>query len=373
MNRFLTSAILVLASGLSISLSASASGSFNTDTAKQPAEKSTDMKSRISVMTFNVENLFDTVDDVDRDDETFLPLAYKKANPAVMAKCDQNSNDFYIQECRETDWNENVFETKISRVAEVIRSVNGGRGPDILPVVEVENINALTLLNERKLKDLGYKTVVLIEGPDTRGIDTGLLSRFPEWDKAQLHIVPYVDQHGNPDKKGAKSRGILEVRLLLPDGTKTAVFVGHFPSQSNPTELRKQAILELNRLKAQLPKDVVAIAGGDFNITAEEDLTHKYISKDLASQWMVSHLVGCKGCKGTEVYKRTWSFLDVLAFSPLLDESQGTSAWALDTSSITVPAPTKNHVNRFGEPQRFEAPSTGVSDHWPVYAEIYKR
>lgn len=324
-------------------------------------------------MTFNVENLFDTVDDVDRDDETFLPLAYKKAHPEVMSKCDQNSNDYYIQQCRETDWSEEVFETKISRVADAIRNVNAGRGPDILAVVEVENINALSLLNERKLKDLGYKTVVLIEGPDTRGIDPGLLSRFPEWDKAKLHIIPYVNEQGQPDKAGAKSRGILEVRLLLPDGTKTAVFVGHFPSQSNPTQLRKQAVLELNRLKAQLPKDVVAIAGGDFNITHEEDLTNGYISKILANDWLVSHIVGCKGCKGTEVYKRTWSFLDLLAFSPMLDESRGTSAWALDTASIEIPKPTKDHVNRFGEPERFEPPATGVSDHWPVYAEIYKR
>ncbi len=371
MKRFFKSAIssgaLVLAFVLATGLSAHASS--NTSINKKP----TDMKSRISVMTFNVENFFDTVDDADRDDETFLPLAYKKAHPEVMAKCDQMSNDYFKQECRDTDWSEQVFETKMTRIAEVVRNVNAGRGPDILSVVEVENINALTQLNERKLKDLGYQTVVLIEGPDTRGIDPGLLSRFPQWDKAQLHIVPYVNDKGQPDKQGARSRGILEVRLLLPDGTKVAYFVGHFPSQSNPSYLRKQAIAELNRLKANLPKDVVAIAGGDFNITAEEDLTTGYISKDLANNWLVSNIVGCKDCKGTEVYKRTWSFLDILAFSPLLDESRGTSAWALDTASITVPAPVRDHVNKFGEPQRFEPPSLGVSDHWPVYAELYKR
>lgn len=366
MKRFFTNAVLGLVLGLSVNVTSAGA-------AQASAPSATDMKTRISIMSFNVENLFDTVDDADRDDETFLPLAYKKANPKVMAKCEQASNDYFKQECRETDWSEQVFETKISHVAEVIRSVNAGRGPDILGVVEVENINALNLLNERKLKDLGYKTVVLIEGPDTRGIDPGVISRFPQWDKAQLHIVPYVDDRGRPDKAGARSRGILEVRLLLPDGTKIAYFSGHFPSQSNPTALRKQAVAELNRIKSKLPKDVVAIAGGDFNITHDEDAQYGYISKDLAANWMVSHLVGCKTCKGTEVYKRTWSFLDLLAFDPSLNDSNGKAAWALDASTIAVPHAAAVHVNKYGEPERFSPPSTGVSDHWPVYAEIYKR
>lgn len=324
-------------------------------------------QSRVSVMQFNVENMFDTVDDANRDDETFLPLAYKKSHPAVMAKCDALA-DAFKKECRETDWNDQVFETKISRVASVIRSVNGGRGPDIQVLVEVENINALTQLRDKKLADLGYKTMVLIEGPDTRGIDPAVLSRFPMWDQPQLHIIPFKDAKGQPDKVGARSRGILEVRLLLPDGQKVAVFACHFPSMSNPSYLRQQAVAELNRLKAALPKDVLAIAAGDFNVSHDEDQQRGYISKDLASQWAVSFLIGCKTCKGTEVYHREWSFLDNLSFSPSMND--GTAAWQLDPQSVDVPHTVKEHVNQFGEPARFLPPSEGISDHWPLYAEI---
>ncbi len=328
-------------------------------------------ETRVSVMQFNVENLFDTVDDANRDDETFLPLAYKKAHREVMAKCDQQSNDRFKQECRETDWNDQVFETKITRVADVIRSVNKGRGPDIQMLVEVENINALTLLRDRKLADLGYKTMELIEGPDTRGIDNAVLSRFPMWDKSQLHVIPFKDKNGNPDKTGSRSRGILEVRLLLPDGQKVAVFVGHFPSMSNPTYLRKQAVAELNRLKSTLPAGVLAIAGGDFNVSAEEDHQQGYISRDLAGEWAVSHLIGCKDCRGTEVFKGEWSFLDNVSFSPSMNNGQ--AAWQIDIPSISVPHTVKEHVTRNEEPARFLPPSEGVSDHWPLYVEIVKK
>lgn len=338
----------------------------------QTASKSPASALRVSIMTFNAENLFDTVHDADRDDETNLPLAYKKSHPEVMAKCAAMTNDFYRTECETLDWSEPVFDTKISRVASVIRSVNNGRGPDIQVLVEIENMNALRQLRDRKLSDLGYQTMELIEGPDTRGIDPAVLSRFPQWDKAQMHIIPYKDPQGKPDRVGAKSRGILEVRLLLPDGQKVAVFAAHFPSMSNPTYLRKQAVLELNRLKAALPKGVLAIAAGDFNVSREEDQQQGYISKILAGDWLVSHLVGCKTCKGTEVYKREWSFLDNVSFSPEMADG-GTAAWALDISSIQVPHSVSEHVNKFGEPNRFEPPSTGISDHWPIYTEIYKR
>ena len=327
---------------------------------------------RVSIMTFNAENLFDTVDDADRDDETFLPLAYKKSHPEVLKKCEAQTTQFYKDACLNTDWSDAVFETKISRVSAVIHSVNNGRGPDIQVLAEIENINALRQLRDRKLADLGYQTMELIEGPDTRGIDPAVLSRFPQWDKAQLHIVPYKDPQGQPDAKGSKSRGILEVRLLLPDGQKIAVFAAHFPSMSNPSYLRKQAVEYLNQLKANLPKDVLAIAAGDFNVSHEEDQQQGFISKTLASEWLVSHLVGCKTCQGTEVFKSQWSFLDNVSFSREMSD-QGSAPWALDVASAMVPHTVKEHVNEFGEPARFEPPASGVSDHWPLYTEIYKR
>jgi len=96
----------------------------------------------------------------------------------------------------------------------------------------------------------------------------------------------------------------------------------------------------------------------------------KLYSKDLAKEWRVSHLIACKKCKGTNYYhrKRSWSFLDALLFS-----KNFTKTWKIDKSSITVFNSLDVQNNRYGSPAKFEMGKNpaGVSDHWPVLAEIY--
>lgn len=325
---------------------------------------------RVSVMTYNVENLFDTEHDKDREDFTFLPLAMKQANPELMAGCEKMGNDHYIQECKEMDWNEQLFDTKLNAVANVIQQFNGV-GPDIQILVEVENQNVVDILNKKKLQASKYITSVVLEGPDTRGIDTGVLSRFPQWDKPQMHVIPFKTKTPQDAAIAAKTRGILEVRLLLPGNQKASIFSVHFPSQSNPSYLRQQAIEHLNTLKNALPRDVIAIAGGDFNVTSQEDKSTGYYTKILGSEWLVSHQIGCRGCEGSYYYgkDRTWSWFDLLTFSPSLD---GSSAWKIDRNSIHTPNSAPGQKNRYNEPMRFDYKTgQGVSDHWPMYAEIY--
>ena len=42
---------------------------------------------RVSLMTYNVENLFDTVHDEGKDDYAYLPLSVKQAHPEYLATC----------------------------------------------------------------------------------------------------------------------------------------------------------------------------------------------------------------------------------------------------------------------------------------------
>jgi endonuclease/exonuclease/phosphatase family metal-dependent hydrolase len=330
---------------------------------------------RLSIMTYNVENLFDTRHDEGKNDHTFLPLALKKSTPEFMSACQKNDSDYRRKECLDTDWSEAVLNKKLDRVADVLKQVGSTRcGPDIQILIEVENKNALELLRSTRLIDCGYQTAILLEGPDNRGIDPAILSRLPQWGEPILHLIPYKGESPEEDKRAKTSRGILEARLLLPDGQKLAVFAVHFPSQGNPTYLRKQAVEHLNKIKGELPADVLAIAGGDFNIIREEDQTHGYYRETLASQWLVSHLIGCKECEGTHYHhpKREWSFLDALLFSKAMKVGSGGS-WIVDPDSIRTPNESQYQLNKFGNPARFEeSSSVGVSDHYPVYAELYK-
>lgn len=322
----------------------------------------------VSVMTFNVENLFDTTHDQGTDDYTYLPLAVKKTSPEAQAACAKVSNSFYKTECYEKDWSDANLEFKLSQIEKVIKYIENGQGPDIITMAEVENLNVLNRLTDKNLKGLGYQTRLLVEGPDTRGIDPAILSKFPLKGKPKLHIIPYKDSDPEQLKRAQKSRGILEATLLLPNNKTVTVLAAHLPSQANPTEWRAQAIQFIKaRFKEANDKNEGLIIGGDFNIIDLEDRSEGFFSKELASVGQVSHLVGCKNCEGSHNHKGEWSFLDVLVFNQKIKEG---SKLELIPDSIQV-VKTPDHLKRNGTPLRFnEDKKEGVSDHFPLYSRL---
>lgn len=319
-----------------------------------------------SVMSFNVENLFDATHDKDREDYAYLPLSEKRT-PEVQQFCATIRNKNFRDECENLDWDERMIQIKLRNIGQVIRFVDQGQGPDNILLVEVENESILNRLVKDQLENLGYQTVVLIEGPDLRGIDPAFISKFPLISK-KLHIIPYADP--DPERlKGAKrSRGILEVVVRVPNGKSLTFLVGHFPSQSNPTEWRAQAIQHAKKLMAQYQKEGRAVIfGGDLNIIDSEESTYGYFRNEMSQVGDVSHLVGCKeNCPGSHNYRGEWSHLDVLVFSKNLKDL---GMQLLPESIQIVRAPI--HVRRNGTPWRFSTEKKeGVSDHFPIYSRI---
>lgn len=329
----------------------------------------------ITVMTFNVQNLFDTDDDPDKNDETFLPL--DKKNQQVKSTCyaTNSENKFYLNQCLTENWSEKILKMKMKRLKDVVAQVKSGRGPDVLILQEVENVKILERWRTEYLGDMGYKPAILIEGPDQRGIDVGVLTRLESVGPATLHLIPFKPNDNLTPAQIRPTRGILEVTLALPDGSPFTVMGLHFPSQSAPTETRKQAVEFINTLRSKLPADRMIVVGGDFNISSEEDMKTGYVSKSLAKDWGVSHIMGCKGCSGTTYYPKTqsWSFFDILLVSPGL-KPEGQSPWTVVPESIRIENNSIYHTNRFGSPARFsDNRKDGVSDHWPMVMEIMKR
>ena len=56
---------------------------------------------RVSLMTYNVENLFDTVHDEGKDDYAYLPLSVKQAHPEYLATCTKIDVAAWRKECEE--------------------------------------------------------------------------------------------------------------------------------------------------------------------------------------------------------------------------------------------------------------------------------
>lgn len=326
---------------------------------KQPDE--------ISVMSFNIENLFDTTHDKDREDFSYLPFAEKQKNPEVLKFCSEMKNKTYREECQSLDWNEEVVKVKLKNISQVIRYVDHGHGPDNLFLLEVENESILKRLVHDELSDLGYQTVVLLEGPDLRGIDPGFISKFPMSGKPIMHIIPYSDPNPEQLKWAQRSRGILEVTVKAPNSKNITFLVAHFPSQSNPTEWRAQAVQYAKKLMADYQKQGrTIIFGGDLNIIDQEENEKGYFKNELSQVGQISHLVGCKQCHGTHNYKGEWSHLDVLVFANNL-KSLG---FELIPDSIQV-VNTSVHMKRNGTPLRFNAAKKeGVSDHFPLYSRL---
>lgn len=324
-------------------------------------------QNRVSIMAFNVENLFDIEHDKGKEDYTYLPLRIKKKDQEVQDFCSKQKKK-YQKECFELNWNEKTLAAKFDKLTNSVLQIYS-KGPDILMVEEVENLKVLKEWNEAGLKVAGYKTIELIEGPDTRGIDVGLFSRFEKAGPSKLHEINWKKVGEDPDSDIFPTRGILEVPLYLPNKQIIHVFVVHFPSQANPTIYREDSVQTIIELVSKVPKDRYWVVGGDWNITYDEDQKSGLVSKDLASVGLVSHIVGCKKCKGTHNYRKDWSFLDILVFSK--NFSEASSNWKLVPDSIEVPRWGEDQAYRSGRPKRFNAEQlTGVSDHFPIYGEI---
>lgn len=330
-------------------------------------------KDSVTIMTYNVENLFDTLDDAGKKDEAYLPLA--KKNETIRARCRvDNSSEYRRDECINTDWNESKLDLKMRRLTDVVKQIRDGQGPDILILEEVENLNVLEMWRTQYLKDMGYKHALLLEGPDERGIDVGILSKLDVMPPLKLHPITFTANDKLKQSDISSTRGILEATVKLPDGSLMTVMAVHLPSQSNPPEMRRQSLEALQKIKDSLPKDRLVVVGGDFNISSDEDVTTGFYKDYLAQRWNVSHLVGCKGCDGTYYYNRnkSWSFFDVLLTSQnMLPGQDGT--WNIVPESIRIENKSLYQTNKFGNPARFDSNrKDGVSDHWPLVMEIVK-
>ena len=156
------------------------------------------------VAFWNLQNLFDTIDDPVKEDNRFLPGG-------------------------EMEWTEERLNKKMYNLTRVIRMMNNYRGPDLLGFCEVENEIVIKLMVDKFLNDLNYK-IAYIESPDNRGIDNGLIYRTTEFRLLNVQ----ADTVHLPDNE--VTRLILGVNLLNKNNEMVTVFVNHWPSRRGGME-----------------------------------------------------------------------------------------------------------------------------------------
>ena len=309
--------------------------------------------SSFSVMTLNVNNLFDELDDPKKDDKAYLPIELKQTNKHINS-CNRVPVNSWKNECLYLDWDTETKDAKLKNLARDILLYDE-TGPDILALQEVENINILEQLY-RLLEPYGYIDLELLESKDYRGIDTAIISKFEIIDST-LHYIKFSGEFEDKD-----TRPILDSTILIND-KKIKVYNVHFPAGYHDVSMRIDSLNKLKKLLQTHKMPTVAL--GDFNVNTEED-SELFIYKDQEDLWDVAHLIGCADCKGTYYYNygKSWSFLDTIFVSKQRNISY-------DTDSIRLHITEHNAYKDSGKPIRFNAKSkTGVSDHLPMVARI---
>ena len=180
-----------------------------------------------SLMTWNVENLFD----------------FQAPHPSSPAMPD-------------------IGEYKLS-IAKVANTILAAGGPTVVGLQEVENIGVLEdIAAHEVLSEFGYQSV-LIEGTDSRGIDVGYLVRGDQAD------VNEVQQFVAPE--GLTSRPPLMIAIDI-QGVTVFVLNNHFTSMSGgeaATEPRRNAqaawnVTVMQEILAEQPNALLAVIG-DLN------------------------------------------------------------------------------------------------------------
>lgn len=155
---------------------------------------------------------------------------------------------------------EQIADEAIVNTARVIAAVN----PDILVLVEVESRPALQHFHDKVLAPLiakPYAHNMVIDGNDERGIDVGILSRYPI-----VRMRSHIDQRTGTSR--TFSRDCPEYYIELPSGRELLVLPNHFASKGSDAVGRRrkaQATAAAGIYQSLAKRFPLAIVAGDLN------------------------------------------------------------------------------------------------------------
>lgn len=319
----------------------------------------------IFIAFWNLENLFDLVDDPNTDDQEFLPSSEK-------------------------EWTQERLQKKMYNLARVITRMNNNRAPDVIGVCESENKAVLEFFTANYLKTRNYK-IAYEESPDNRGIDCGLI-----YDSDKFELV-FAKGHEIKKLKDIPTRLILHVELKTKTSEKVIFFVNHWPSRrggASESEFKRFAAAEVlrreidNLFKADINSKIIIM--GDFNDDPVDESILKKLgaipfkcSQSLSPEinipnaelYNLSYNLFEQGL-GTITYRDNWNLFDQIIISSALAKPKGLS-YLCDSFSIINDDLVATRSGKFkGTPFPTYAGNRylgGYSDHFPVTAKFIVR
>ncbi|MCX7696256.1 MAG: endonuclease/exonuclease/phosphatase family protein [Bacteroidales bacterium] len=313
----------------------------------------------VTIGFYNLENLFDTINDPRFDDEEYLPTSALK-------------------------WNTEKYLLKLRNMAEVISRIGESYlpgGPAILGVCEAENIHVLNDLCKKTVLSKSNYDAILFDSWYSRGVDVGLLYRKDFF--KPLVAKPY--RLIIPNDTSYKTRDQLLVKGILLGDTMFFI-VNHWPSRrggekkSRPYRLAAAALTR-HIVDSILQTDSLAkiFIMGDFNDDPTDQSVLNVLKaagkKELAHQTFLYNpyyaLYKYEGI-GSHAYRDKWSLFDQIIVSKgLLCTEKG---WQYFKAFVFNEEFLKQKEGTFkGYPFRTAIGGNfmgGYSDHFPSFVVI---
>lgn len=329
----------------------------------QPVTAQTKQYSIGVIGFYNLENLFDTINQPDVNDEEFTP----------------DGANLYTGQ---------VYLDKLSKLEEVLSQIGTDMSPDglsVFGVAEIENESVLIdLANQPKLKSRNYQ-VVHYNSPDLRGIDVALMYN-PKYFKvtgSQSLKVPLKNDKGEP----YATRDVLYVHGLY-NGEMMHFFVNHWPSRRGGEEASAPGrAMAAGVAKAKIDSimkadpDAKVVLMGDLNddpvspsvtkVLGAKGEREKIKRSELYNPWVDYYKEGI----GTLAYNDAWNLFDqIIVSQAFLPKDQ--KGFFLHKALIFKKEFMLQNSGRYkGYPKRtfdFGVYMGGYSDHFPTYLVLLK-
>lgn len=317
-----------------------------TDARSKPAP----VNPKATIAFWNVENLFDTINDPNTNDEDFLPEGKLK-------------------------WTSQRYTDKLNKLSKGIISLAGGAGPDLIGLGEIENRRVLEDLTKTELLKNQNYGIVHYDSPDKRGVDVALLYK-----KKSFNVLESRTINVSVPADTFFTRDILLVKGILNKKDTMYIFVNHWPSRRGGKEqsdekrqhasdcLRAAAdsVLKLNPLAEIL-------AMGDFNDEPTDPSIEKLsaFSRNSVSFFNLMDSLKLAG-EGSYHYKKEKNLIDQILVTKTLMQPR---TYAVGLAEIfkqdwltginykdDPPGPLHTYAG-----SRYIG---GASDHYPVFVDL---
>lgn len=312
---------------------------------------------------YNLENLYDTLDNPMVDDNEFTPQGPRNYNAAI-------------------------YRDKLDKLATVISQMGTDINPDgpaLLGVAEVENDTVLRDLARHPLLAKRNYQIVHYDSRDARGVDVGLFYN-PKYFTVEASDKLFVQLPGG-SKDAYFTRDILWVKGKL-DGETVHLYVNHWPSRSGG-EKRSEPAREAAAQVCRHHMDSIRAADKKAKLVVMGDLNDDPVNHsvsgiigakgkpddlrpgDMFNPWMQLYKDGI----GTLAYQDAWGLFDQILISyPWMNRQQ--EGFFYYKQQIFKPEYMVENMGRYkGYPMRTWDGNRyrgGYSDHFPTYLVVLK-